>query len=31
MNAKQLAEHAGKRAQRGKLPDIGFKPDRLGQ
>jgi topoisomerase-4 subunit A len=31
MNAKQLAEHAGKRAQRGKLPDIGLKPDRLGE
>jgi topoisomerase IV subunit A len=27
--AKQLAEHAGKRAQRGKLADIGFRPDRL--
>jgi topoisomerase-4 subunit A len=30
LNAKQLAEHLGKRAQRGKLPDIGLKPDRLG-
>ena len=27
--AKQLAEHAGKRAQRGKLADVGFRPDRL--
>ena len=31
LNAKQLAEHVGKRAQRGKLPDVGFKPDRLGE
>ena len=31
MNAKQIAEHMGKRAQRGKLPDIGLKPDRLGE
>ena len=31
MNAKQLAEHIGKRAQRGKLADIGFRPDRLGE
>jgi hypothetical protein len=31
MNAKQLAEHVGKRAQRGKLPDIGLKPDRVGE
>jgi topoisomerase-4 subunit A len=30
MDAKQLAEHMGKRAQRGKLADIGFRPDRLG-
>jgi hypothetical protein len=30
MNAKQLAEHLGKRAQRGKLADVGFRPDRLG-
>jgi topoisomerase-4 subunit A len=30
MNAKQLAEHMGKRAQRGKLADVGFRPDRLG-
>jgi topoisomerase-4 subunit A len=31
MNAKQLAEHIGKRAQRGKLADVGFRPDRLGE
>ena len=31
MDAKQLAEHMGKRAQRGKLADIGFRPDRLGE
>jgi hypothetical protein len=31
MNGKQLAEHAGKRAQRGKLADVGFRPDRLGE
>src|SRR3954469_13776620 len=30
LNAKQLAEHIGKRAQRGKLADVGFRPDRLG-
>jgi topoisomerase-4 subunit A len=30
MDAKRLAEHMGRRAQRGKLPDVGFKPDRLG-
>jgi topoisomerase-4 subunit A len=30
MDAKQLAEHVGKRAQRGKLADVGFRPDRLG-
>jgi topoisomerase-4 subunit A len=30
MNAKQLAEHMGKRAQRGKVCDVGFRPDRLG-
>src|SRR3982751_90086 len=29
--AKQLAEHIGKRAQRGKLADVGFRPDRLGE
>jgi topoisomerase IV subunit A len=31
MDAKQLAEHTGKRAQRGKLADVGFRPDRLGE
>jgi topoisomerase-4 subunit A len=31
LNPKQLQEHLGKRAQRGKLPDVGFKPDRLGE
>jgi topoisomerase IV subunit A len=31
MDAKQLAEHMGKRAQRGKLADVGFRPDRLGE
>jgi topoisomerase-4 subunit A len=31
LNAKQLAEHMGKRAQRGKLADVGFRPDRLGE
>ena len=30
LDAKQLAEHMGKRAQRGKLADVGFRPDRLG-
>jgi topoisomerase IV subunit A len=30
LDAKQLAEHEGKRAQRGKVCDIGFRPDRLG-
>ncbi len=30
LNAKQIAEHIGKRAQRGKLADVGFRPDRLG-
>ena len=30
LDAKQLAEHMGKRAQRGKLCDVGFRPDRLG-
>ncbi|HET7363038.1 MAG TPA: DNA topoisomerase IV subunit A [Burkholderiales bacterium] len=30
LDAKQLAEHQGKRAQRGKLADVGFRPDRLG-
>jgi topoisomerase-4 subunit A len=31
MNAKQLAEHMGKRAQRGKLADVGFRTARLGE
>jgi topoisomerase-4 subunit A len=30
LNAKQLAEHVGRRAQRGKLADVGFRPDKLG-
>jgi len=30
MDAKMLAEHLGKRAQRGKVCDVGFRPDRLG-
>jgi len=30
LDAKQLAEHIGKRAQRGKVCDVGFRPDRLG-
>jgi topoisomerase-4 subunit A len=30
LNAKQLAEHVGKRAQRGRLCDVSFRPDRLG-
>ena len=30
LDAKQLAEHTGKRAQRGKVCDVGFRPDRLG-
>jgi hypothetical protein len=30
LDARQLAVHEGKRAQRGKLCDIGFRPDRLG-
>jgi topoisomerase-4 subunit A len=29
LDAKALAAHAGKRAQRGKLADVGFRPDRL--
>jgi len=29
LDAKQLAEHQGKRAQRGKVCDVGFRPDRL--
>ena len=31
MNAKQLGEHVGRRAQRGKLADVGFRTDRLGE
>ena len=31
LGAKELAEHIGKRAQRGKLADVGFRPDRLGE
>jgi topoisomerase-4 subunit A len=31
LNQKQLAEHIGKRAQRGRLCDVGFRPDRLGE
>jgi topoisomerase-4 subunit A len=31
LNQKQIAEHLGRRAQRGKLPEVGFKPDRLGE
>ncbi len=30
LNARQLAEHVGRRAQRGKLADVGFRPDKLG-
>ncbi len=29
LDARQLAEHVGKRAQRGKVCDVGFRPDRL--
>jgi len=31
LNEKQLAEHIGKRAQRGRVCDVGFRPDRLGE
>ena len=31
LEAKALAEHVGKRAQRGRLADVGFRPDRLGE
>ncbi|HWA37273.1 MAG TPA: DNA topoisomerase IV subunit A [Burkholderiales bacterium] len=31
LDAKQLAEHLGKRAQRGKLCDVGMRPDRIGE
>jgi topoisomerase-4 subunit A len=30
LDEKQLAVHVGKRAQRGRLADVGFRPDRLG-
>jgi len=30
LDAKQLAAHLGKRAQRGKVCDVGFRPDRIG-
>ncbi len=30
LSEKQIAEHLGKRAQRGKVCDVGFRPDRLG-
>jgi topoisomerase-4 subunit A len=30
LDAKGLAEHVGKRAQRGRVCDVGFRPDRLG-
>ena len=30
LDAAQVAEHEGRRAQRGKVCDIGFRPDRLG-
>jgi topoisomerase IV subunit A len=30
LGAKQLAVHVGKRAQRGRLADVGLRPDRLG-
>ena len=30
LDEKQLAEHMGKRAQRGRVCDVGFRPDRLG-
>ena len=31
LDAKQLAGHVGKRAQRGKVCDVGFRPDKLGE
>jgi topoisomerase-4 subunit A len=31
LDKKQLAEHIGKRAQRGRVCDVGFRPDRLGE
>jgi topoisomerase-4 subunit A len=30
LDEKQLKEHVGKRAQRGRVCDVGFRPDRLG-
>ena len=30
LDEKRIAEHMGKRAQRGKVCDVGFRPDRLG-
>jgi topoisomerase-4 subunit A len=30
LDGKRLAEHIGKRAQRGKLADVAFRPDKLG-
>ena len=30
LDAKMLKEFAGKRAQRGRVCDVGFRPDRLG-
>jgi topoisomerase-4 subunit A len=30
LDQKQIGEHLGKRAQRGRLCDVGFRPDRLG-
>jgi hypothetical protein len=29
MDQQQLAAHLGKRAQRGRVCDVGFRPDRL--
>jgi topoisomerase-4 subunit A len=31
LDAKQISEHTGRRAQRGKVCDVGFRPDRLGE
>jgi topoisomerase-4 subunit A len=31
LEGKALAEHVGKRAQRGRVCDVGFRPDRLGE
>jgi hypothetical protein len=30
LGKKDLAEYLGKRAQRGRVCDVGFRPDRLG-